>query len=132
MGAASAFGGVSSFVGGAGSIYSGVKQEEEARRQADIVDREGEIEAARLAEEGKKFGARQEMSYLKSGVLLEGSPLLVLADTNRKNLEDQSNTRASASARSSSLRRSGREAFVSSLFQGISQMAGGGAKAGGL
>lgn len=132
MGAASALGAVGGLVSGAGTIYSGVKTESESRRQAQQLEAESRTAAELKAEEGRKFGARQEMSYLKSGVLLTGSPLLVLADTANKNLADQKNIIDSGEARGQSLRRQGREAFVSSLFQGTSQFMGAAGKVGGI
>lgn len=132
MGAASALGAVGDAIGAVGTVKSGIDTEKEARRQAEIAEQEGEAKAKLLAEEGKKFGAQQEMEYLKSGVLLTGSPLLVLAETSRKNLEDQASTRAAATERGQSLRRQGRSAFLSSIYQGTGQLFQAGAKAGGV
>ncbi len=71
-----------------GSIYSGISasmsaqdEAKDLKRQAALERQEGLEEAARLEKEHRKFLAKQSLMYLKGGVTLEGSPLLVLKET---------------------------------------------------
>lgn len=84
----SKFAAVLPFISGGFKIAAGVQQrgvfEDEAALQEEqgrIVRQEAQIEAARTAKERRKFLARQKLAFIKSGVSLEGSPLLVLAET---------------------------------------------------
>lgn len=57
---------------------------EEARavkQQGALAAEESEVEAQRVEAEGGRFQARQKLAFLKSGVSLEGSPLLTLQET---------------------------------------------------
>lgn len=57
--------------------------EEEADRirdQGALALAENEVEAERVGKERKKFLARQKLAFLKGGVTLEGSPLLILEE----------------------------------------------------
>lgn len=70
------------------SIAGGISANNAAKREAALEEEQGRIaqdeanvEAGRRADEVRKFRARQKMGFLKSGVTLEGSPLLVLEET---------------------------------------------------
>lgn len=52
-----------------------------AQRQAEAAKRAGEIEKYRIERRRKLMIGRQKSLYAKAGVLLKGSPLEVLADT---------------------------------------------------
>ncbi len=69
-------------------VFQGIAQKkagnEEARdirRQAALQQEETLREADRVKTERRKFLAKQGLSYVKSGVSLEGSPLLILEET---------------------------------------------------
>lgn len=53
------------------------------QRQSDLVLQQTELEAGQKAREVRRFAADQEVQYASSGVTLEGSPALVLAETRR-------------------------------------------------
>lgn len=60
-------------------------QESQALRQyGDIAYREALLEADRVMEQGRQFKADQKMSYVMSGVQVQGTPLQVLEDTSLK------------------------------------------------
>jgi len=105
-------------LGAAASIYAGIQQKKEADIQANIAREESIAEAKKKGEEAEKFMESQELSYLKSGVMLEGSPLMVLADTSRKSLEEQRSIRRAGSAKAETLKRTGRAALISGLLGG--------------
>jgi hypothetical protein len=56
---------------------------EEAEINADLAKKEAEADAAAYAAEARNFKAEQSVRYLKSGVMLEGTPLDVLDETAR-------------------------------------------------
>lgn len=77
------------------SIYGGQQANKAAgqeavlqRQQAAIAQEEANRDAGIHADERTQFLKRQKLAFLKSGVTLEGSPLLVLEDTQRKSQEE--------------------------------------------
>lgn len=116
-------GGAGNILSGGGQIYAGLAEEKEAQIQARITREESKKKAALKEQETKKFLANQELSYLKSGVMLEGSPLLVLAETVKQSKEDVKNIKAGGEASASSLERRGRAAMVSGLLSGAGTIA---------
>lgn len=64
------------------------REDGELLGQAKIVRQEARREAIRTREEIEYFRGEQAMTYNKSGVTLEGSPLLVLEETRRKGQEE--------------------------------------------
>lgn len=84
---------------------------EERRRQADIEARLTEEDAKRAAEEeiaeAEKTRSRQKTLFLKSGVVLEGSPLLVMEETREKGAENAQNVTDAAKRRADLIRRQG-------------------------
>lgn len=67
------------------SAFSGnraARRESKAlKKQGNLAAEESRVEAERREEEGRRFQASQGLGFLKSGVSLAGSPLLVLAET---------------------------------------------------
>lgn len=53
------------------------------QRQSDLVLQQTQLESAQKAREVNRFAADQEVQYASSGVTMEGSPALVLAETRR-------------------------------------------------
>ena len=70
------------------------------KKQGNLAVEESEIQAQRQQKEGQRMQARQSLAFLKSGVSLQGSPLLVLKDT-----QEETNFQADATRRSGSARR---------------------------
>ncbi len=60
---------------------AGNEEAKDIRRQASLQKEETLREADRVKTERRKFLAKQGLSYVHSGVTLEGSPLLVLEET---------------------------------------------------
>lgn len=105
-------------VGGGLQLKAGLDAKKEAKRQAEINDKETKLKADMNAMEAEKFRARQRMQYLKSGVQLEGSPLLVLEESERLAQIEQQAILDSGTARSDSLKAQGR----SRMWEGIGNM----------
>jgi hypothetical protein len=121
-------------VGGAmGSVASGISQSRAYGQQAGYIKAQSAIakEEATLAmiqkqREINQYQAEQKMAYLKSGVTLEGSPLIMLAETRRLGQEelDAMARRATAidalySVQASQARQSGRAALVGGIASGL-------------
>ncbi len=94
-----------------GHIFSGIAgniaaqdEAKDLKRQAALERQEGLEEAARLEKEHRKFLAKQSLMYLKGGVTLAGSPLLVLEETR----EEKNKQVAAQKRRAEALYRLGR------------------------
>lgn len=108
----------------------------EAQRQANLRQEERESQARVEARENIQLEKRQKLAFLKSGVSLEGSPLLLLAETRRvggENVEaiiKSGQTEATSLLRggesqAAALKSSGRLALIGGLTGGLTTAAGG-------
>lgn len=112
----------------AASAFMSYREQKEAdkaaRRQADIEARREEQDTARAALEEKRDAEKhrklQKMMFLKSGVLLEGSPLLVMEETRQKGLENAANIMRSGKLKAQSIRQQGSIKRASLLNTGLS------------
>ncbi len=75
-------------VGAGSSIAGGISADKASKKEANALNDQGalaqseaEAEARRRATEVRQFQRRQKLAFLKNGVTLEGSPLLVLDET---------------------------------------------------
>ena len=82
-------------VAAGGQIMAGQQQKkayaQEAdlqRQQAELAFEEAKREAQLTANDRRKFLATQKLAFIKNGVSLEGSPLLVLEDTRAQSQEE--------------------------------------------
>lgn len=129
-------------VGALASFKSGADAYAESKRQARLAEfqanqqaaesaRQGQIQADQLSREAESTLRAQKVAYLKSGVSLEGSPLLVMEGTRIAGQQNAAEAMAAGSAsagaaytegrvRAQQLKSSGRQAFV----QGIGNAAG--------
>lgn len=71
-----------------------------AREQAEIDKADAERAARAELDEADRTRKLQKMMYLRSGVDLEGSPLLTMEETRNKGQENAQNVRDSQAARS--------------------------------
>ena len=113
----------------------------EAQNQAAADKIQSEIAARAETRENMKLLKRQKLAFIKSGVDLEGSPLLQLAYTEEQGVNNVGNmiwtgdTRRQAmirqaSMQASSVRASGRQALLGSISQALSTGASMAARAG--
>lgn len=77
------------------SIMGGIAANNAAKAEARNLEEQGRLaqeehnrEAARRAEEVRKFHRTQSLAFLKNGVTLAGSPLLVLDETMTQGQEE--------------------------------------------
>src|SRR5574337_722926 len=80
--------GIGTVVSAAGSIMSGKREAEAAKAQARLSElqadaelKRGDREEANMRREAARLISQQRAAYAASGVRLEGSPLLVMAQT---------------------------------------------------
>ena len=72
------------------SLYSGAQANKAAKKQAALQEEQGQIqlqealvEAAQIRQEGERTKQEQMMQYIGSGVEIQGTPLLVMAETTK-------------------------------------------------
>jgi len=110
--------------------------------QGQITLEESRVEAERVAEINRRFGEQQKVNFLKSGVTLAGSPLLVLEETARESAKEVAAIERRglaqfglASAKARILKKKGRARLIGrtaeGLATGVSALTGFG-KAGGF
>lgn len=103
---------------GVSQLYGGVEANKQARKQAKIIEREAEEKAEAHAKNVSRFEASQKVGFLKSGVTLEGSPMLVLEDTRREGAKEVEAIRRTGRAQAESLRDQGRVALIQGILGG--------------
>ncbi|KXK32101.1 MAG: hypothetical protein UZ01_00642 [Candidatus Brocadia sinica] len=89
-----------------GSLYSGSQQAAAAhtqaklsRLQAEAEDERAQTEAGAIRRKARELFSTQRAAYAASGVRLEGTPLLVMAETIRESEKDILNLYKQADAR---------------------------------
>lgn len=108
----------------------------ESERQGALQRQEAELSARQEARSNIKLGKRQKLAFLKSGVALEGSPLLLLAETQDEGDDNVEAILTSGQTRSqstlnqgvfqaTSLKSSGRQALIGGLTSAAGTAAGG-------
>jgi hypothetical protein len=129
----------------ASSLFGGASANREAQRQAVTAQAEANLRAEETARAGVREASfvgmeaesvrrRQKLAYLKSGVDLEGSPLLMMEATRQAGLENvdqvlrSSGSTAGAQiqegrARATQLKSSGRQAFMSGIGNAAGSLA---------
>jgi len=76
-------------------VTQGIQKSQAMRAEAERIDeqaaiglRENHVAQDHMRESNRHFEEKQSLAYLKNGVSLEGSPLLVLEDTFQKGQEE--------------------------------------------
>lgn len=94
------------------------------KKEASMIEMEGVEAASKTREEGRSFLGEQALSFIRSGISLEGSPLLVLEKTQR-DIEDSASSLINRSNREASLTREQarrtQRAGTSSIFGGLAK-----------
>ena len=90
----SALGGGLDILGGLFGFFGAGSEADIAESRANILRLEAEADGERFAEQGERFKAEQAVRFLKSGVKLSGSPLVILDETVRLSAENLSAFRA--------------------------------------
>jgi len=117
----------------AGTVFSGISANKAAQEEADDIEfqaqlqrEESQEEADRLDKKNKKFLAMQSLRFLKGGVTLADSPLIILQETREESAKESGAVRKRGKAlfsfgirKAARTRASGRSAFIGSLFSGL-------------
>lgn len=109
----------SAVIGAGSSIIGGIQQRNEAKKQAGIIEREAEQSAAIERQEANTAARIQKTQFLKSGVTLSGSPLLLMQETYARGEQNARNVLESGQAKAKSVRKSGQNAFYSGIMGGF-------------
>ncbi len=114
------------------ALKAGREEESALKKQAGVAFEEGQAEGKRVQEESERLQTRQRLSFLKSGVSLQGSPLLAIARTEELGKAQADAIRNRGLAQSGLLRskakiagRTGRAQFLGSAAQASATTAGG-------
>lgn len=119
-----------------GGIVAGQQQKKAASQNASLQEQqaslaldEAQTNAGIVADDRRNILKRQALAYTKSGVALEGSPLLVLENTRSKSQQEVDSIVKSGAAQyklgmanASTTRAAGRAALTSSYIAGIGQI----------
>jgi len=119
---------------GVAQVFSGIQANKAAQSQARAQENQSQItlnesivEAKRIDRENRIFKKRQKLAFLKNGITLEGSPLLVLEETRKLGKEEVASILRSGRAKSQflfseakTIRRQGRAQLIGSALGGIS------------
>lgn len=114
---------ISAGIGAVSSIAGGMSQNREAKKQAALVEEQGLIDAQQEVDNANRSARVQKMQFIKSGVLLSGTPLQVMAETYDRGNKNAQNVLKTSGARASSLRKAGKNAMFSGIA-GAAQSAG--------
>lgn len=123
-------------VGAASSVASGYSAKQSARKEAGALKSQGalaaqeaQIEASRRADEVQRLSKKQKLAFIKNGVTLEGSPLLVVEETTRQGQAevDAISRRGYAiqslyNERAGITEREGRAQFIGGIGSGLSSL----------
>ena len=132
------------YLSGGLSILGGVQQQQAASEQAGIARQQASMQAA---EAGRVSGAqafqaeqdadrarsRQKLAFLKSGVSLEGSPLLIMEETRQRGLDNVNEIIKSGASTGAAeltegriaaqnLQSAGRQSLVKGLTSGLAKI----------
>lgn len=105
----------SAVVGGGASILGGVSANNQAKKQAKLIQTQTEENATEELFQGKRFMEAQKVAFAKSGVKLKGSPLLVMQETIDRSEANADRIRRAGYAEASLMKQQGRQA----LFSGV-------------
>lgn len=121
---------VSSIAGGMSKQESAKKEAYALENQALLASEESRVEAQIHATRVRKFAQNQKGAYLKNGVTLDGSPLLVLDETYKFGQQEVDAIVRSGNARSqlyrdkaSIARSEGRAALLGGIGSGVGSLA---------
>lgn len=109
----------------AANLYQGYAVNKSAKQQATLA-REEAASAARTREtEIRQLVANQKTAYTAAGIALEGSPELLIAETESLGAQEVADIRNLGEARARNLREQGRNALIGSGLSAAASLTGG-------
>lgn len=103
--------------------HSAIEQSED---EAQAVVDQANLEAENKSKQTRLLAARQQVSFLNSGLTLEGTPLSAINNTFDVGLADVNQITENANKQAKNIISSGRTEAISSLASGVSGMSFGG------
>lgn len=121
-------------VSAASKIVAGIQENNAAKAEANLLEQQGALqqeeavaEAQRVANDRRKFRKKQKVAFLKNGITLAGSPLLVIEETRRESqlevdaIVRRGRAQASLAFQQAAITRGGgRAALISGIFSAAS------------
>jgi hypothetical protein len=101
-----------------GSIFKAVQSIKTANDQAEAQVEEGEIAAENKRKEVRQKAARQQLSFLNSGLTLDGTPRAVIQGTFDTGLEDINQILNNTDTRAKNTVKAGRSEAIGNLVSG--------------
>lgn len=111
------------FLSGALDIVGGIEAQKASREQIKATREEAAEVKRQSLSETKSLKSRQIVNFLKSGVILEGTPIEILEETQRLGEEDIASIARQERAQISQLKAQGRAALLSGISSGIGKFA---------
>ena len=108
-------------LGATSGAVQGIAAKKQANTQIDLLDQQAGFAAAERQRQADDLQKRQKVSYLKSGVLLTGSPLRIMEETDKYAQADKRQIFSQASIQSSNLSSAANTGIFKSLFGGMAQ-----------
>lgn len=119
-------------IAGVAGVFQSIGQYNQAKSNARALAKEGKITAINRAREIEATASTQRVSYLNSGLEMEGTPAAVIADTHQIGREDVSAINSSYKKQIKNLMTQARANLLSGLLtssaqigSGVMSMAGG-------
>jgi hypothetical protein len=97
----------------------------QGQAQAKAAVQQGNIDAQNMAKKTRYAAARQTVSFLNSGLTLEGTPQAVIDETYATGIKDVGQIRMNANTAASNAINAGRMEAIGTIASGFSGMGGG-------
>lgn len=107
-----------------GGILGGMQANKVAKENARIEMENAKAEAKQKAKEVERLRSLQQAQYGASGVTLDGTPLMVLDETQKEGDAEVNDILRRGSNNAKVLRMEGRNAFTSGLFKAAGTVGG--------
>ena len=107
------------------SLFQASAAMSQAEDQADAAIREGDLRAKEKAKETRLRAARQKVSFLNSGLTLDGTPIAAINNTFDVGLEDVNQIQENSRIKAKNIIKSGRTEAIGKIAGTVAPMFGG-------
>ncbi|MFV1850114.1 MAG: hypothetical protein ACMZ66_05340 [Thalassospira sp.] len=113
------------FLGAGAKLYAANEARRASNRQADLIREQASRDAAQRQRQNQRLLASQRARYSAAGVTLEGTPGLVLDETDSMAAQDISDIYYFGNQSANAARRSGRAGMIGGFLDASSSLLGG-------
>ncbi len=106
-------------VAAGGEIYQGISEAQAAEEQANIVGKQASESARERKRQIQRLASKQKVSFLKSGVSLEGTPIDILSETFNIGQQDINAILETGRSQQRALIKGGRDALIGGFTKAI-------------